>query len=177
MVELVDLVNFVIIFLSQMTLLRWLTFQFRLQTVILIAVVFWIYFFLDTSILFYNDFPPLRNSDHVVVSVFIDFLSYSQWDAPFHCIAYDYSHANWEGLHDHLRDVQWGEDIFKLSVLLLLVNFLGGLRLQLMYLSLVESIRSSHTRLHGFQLLVLLSWFITITFVVCTKRINLLNLK
>ena len=50
MVELVDLVNFVIIFLSQMTLLRWLTFQFRLQTVILIAVVFWIYFFLDTSI-------------------------------------------------------------------------------------------------------------------------------
>ena len=29
-------------------------------------------------------------------------------------MAYDYSHADWEGLPDHLRDVPW-EDIFKLS--------------------------------------------------------------
>ena len=28
--------------------------------------------------------------------------------------AYDYSRADWEGLHDHLRDVPW-EYIFKLS--------------------------------------------------------------
>ena len=33
-------------------------------------------------------FPPLGNFDHVVVSVCIDFPSYSQWDAPFHCDAY-----------------------------------------------------------------------------------------
>ena len=33
-------------------------------------------------------FPPLGNSDHVVVSGFIDFPSNSQQDAPFHCIAY-----------------------------------------------------------------------------------------
>ena len=32
----------------------------------------------------------------------------------FHCIAHDYSHADWDGLHNHLRDVPW-EDIFKLS--------------------------------------------------------------
>ena len=57
-------------------------------------------------------FPPLRNSDHVVVSVSIDFPSNSQWDALFHCIAYDYSRADWGGLCDHLRDVLW-EDIFK----------------------------------------------------------------
>ena len=31
-----------------------------------------------------------------------------------HCIAYGYSRTHWDGLHDHLRDVQW-EDIFKLS--------------------------------------------------------------
>ena len=68
----------------------------------------------DTSICSTKAFPPLRNSDHVVVSVSIDFLSYSQWDAPFHRIAYDYSRADWDGLHDHLRDVPW-EDIFKLS--------------------------------------------------------------
>ena len=29
----------------------------------------------------------------------------SKWDAPFHCIAYDYSHTDWDGLRDHLRDV------------------------------------------------------------------------
>ena len=28
-------------------------------------------------------------------------------------MAYDYSCADWDGLHDHLRDVPWG-DIFKL---------------------------------------------------------------
>ena len=33
-------------------------------------------------------FPPLGNSDHVVVSGSIDFPSNSQQDAPFHCIAY-----------------------------------------------------------------------------------------
>ena len=59
-------------------------------------------------------FPPLGNSDHVVVSVSIDFPSYSQRDAPFHCIAYDYFCADWKGLRDHLRGVPW-EDIFKLS--------------------------------------------------------------
>ena len=38
----------------------------------------------------------------------------SKQDAPFHHIAYDNSRADWDGLHDHLRDVPW-EDIFKLS--------------------------------------------------------------
>ena len=56
----------------------------------------------------------LGNSDHVVVSVFFDFPSNYQRDAPFHRIAYDYSRADWDGLCDHLRDVPW-EDIFKLG--------------------------------------------------------------
>ena len=64
--------------------------------------------------MFYNGFPPLGNSDHVVVSVSIDFPTNSQQDASFHRIAHDYSHTDWDGLHDHLRDVSW-EDIFKLS--------------------------------------------------------------
>ena len=59
-------------------------------------------------------FPPLRNSDHVVVSVSLDFPTNSQQDAPFHCIAYDYSRADWDSLHDYLRDIPW-EDIFKLG--------------------------------------------------------------
>ena len=56
----------------------------------------------------------MGNSDHVVASVSIDFSSYSQRDALFHCIAYDYSHADWDSLHDNFRDVSF-EDIFKLS--------------------------------------------------------------
>ena len=64
--------------------------------------------------MYYNAFPPLGSSDHVVISVFIDFLSNSQGDAPFHRIAYDYSRADKDGLRDHLGDVPW-EDIFKLG--------------------------------------------------------------
>ena len=59
-------------------------------------------------------FPPLANSDHFVVSVSIDFLSISEWDAPFHHMGYDYSCCDWDGVRDYLRDVLW-EDIFKLS--------------------------------------------------------------
>ena len=59
-------------------------------------------------------FLPLGNSDHVVVSVSIDFPINSKEDSPFHRMAYDYSRADWDGIRDHLRDAPW-EDIFKLS--------------------------------------------------------------
>ena len=91
----------------------------------------------DISICSTMAFPPLGNSDHVAVSVSIDFPTNSQQDAPFHRIAYDYSRADWDGFRDHLTDVPW-EDIF------------------MMFISLTENIRSSLTYLHGFQLLVLL---------------------
>ena len=68
----------------------------------------------DASICSTMAFPPLGNSDHVVVSVSIDFPTNSQQDVPFHLIAYDYSCADWDGLRDHFRDVPW-EDIFKLG--------------------------------------------------------------
>ena len=68
----------------------------------------------DASICSTVAFPPLGNSDHVVVSVSIDFSSNSQRDAPFHRIACDYSRGNWDGLCDHLRNVPC-EDIFKLG--------------------------------------------------------------
>ena len=59
-------------------------------------------------------FPPLANSDHVVVSLSINFPSNSHQDTLFHHVAYDHSCADWDGLHDHLRDVPW-EYIFKLG--------------------------------------------------------------
>ena len=57
-------------------------------------------------------FPPLKNSDHVTVSVSIDFPN-PQRNTSFHHIVYDYSCADC-GLHDHVRNVPW-EDIFKLG--------------------------------------------------------------
>ena len=116
LVERINLVNSVIIFLSQMTLLRWLNFLLQSQIVILIVLLFWIYFFLLTPVYICStvDFPPLGNSDHVVISVFIDFPSNSQRDAPFHLRAYDYSRASWDDLRDHLKNIPW-EDIFKLG--------------------------------------------------------------
>ena len=59
----------------------------------------------DDSICSTIAFPPLGNSDHVVLSVSIDFPTNSQWDAPFHGISYDYSRTDWDDLRDHLRDV------------------------------------------------------------------------
>ena len=52
----------------------------------------------DASICFTMAFPLLGNSDHIVVSVSTDFPSNLHCDAPFHCITYDYSRADWDGL-------------------------------------------------------------------------------
>ena len=54
----------------------------------------------------------MGNSDHVVVSVTIDFPSNLKGEASFHHIAYGYSCADWDSLCDYLRDITW-EDIFK----------------------------------------------------------------
>ena len=45
----------------------------------------------DSSICSARTFSPLGNSDHVVVSVSIDFPTNLKWDAQFHHIAYDYT--------------------------------------------------------------------------------------
>ena len=149
LVELIDLVNSVIIFLSQMSYSDprlWFSHSPALLDLFISS---------DAGICSAMAFSPLGNSDHVFVSVSIDFSSNSQRDAPFHRIAYDYSPADWDDLRDYLRDVPWS--IFLNSVfLLLLVNFVIDFRLELMYISLIESIGSSFTHLHGFQLLVLL---------------------
>ena len=48
-----------------------------------------------------------------------------------------------------------GRIFWSLMLLLLLVNFVSAIRFWLMYISLIENIRSSLTHLHGFQLPVL----------------------
>ena len=100
-------------------------------------------------------FPPLGNSDHILVSVSIDFPSNSQRDAPFYGIAYDYSCADWGGLCHHLRDVPW-EHIFKLGASAAASEFCTWVWVEIDIIFVIENIRSNLIQFHGFQLLVLL---------------------
>ena len=68
----------------------------------------------DVSICSTMAFPPLGTSDYAAVSVSIDFPLILQGHVPFQHIAYDFSRADWDGLHDDLRHVPW-EDTFKLG--------------------------------------------------------------
>ena len=95
--------------------------------------------------------PPLGDSDPVAASVSIDFPSNSQQDAPYHCIAYDYSHADSDGLRDHLRDIPW-EDFFKFGVSAAASEFYEWVQDGI-------DVYNPHslTHLYRFQLLVLLA--------------------
>ena len=104
LVELIDLVNSVIVFLSQVTLLRWLSF---------IVLLFWIYLFL-LMLVFVLQWLSLHWKILIMLLSQFPLTFHQIHNAPFHCIAYNYSCADWDGLHNHLRDVPW-ENIFKLS--------------------------------------------------------------
>ena len=115
LMELIDLVNSVIIFLSQMTWLRWLSFLLRSQTVILIDCSFgflsflmlvfvlqWLSLHWEILIILLCHFPLTFHQIYNRMSCFITDL------------AYDYSQADWDDFCNHLRDAPW-EDIFKLG--------------------------------------------------------------
>ena len=82
--ELIGLADSAIIFLSQMTLLRWLTFLLGFLTVTCSPALLDFSLSSDYSICFMMAFFPLGNSDHAVVSASNDFSSNSQQDALFH---------------------------------------------------------------------------------------------
>ena len=144
--ELIDLVSTFIIFLSQTTLLRRLKFLLGYLFLTFIYALLDLFISSDAGICSTMAFPPMGNSDHVVVLVSMDFLSNSIGDAPFHHIAYDYFHADWDGLRDHLRDVPW-EDIFKLTACAATSEFYGKVQSGIdIY---IPHIRSYFTHSHG----------------------------
>ena len=96
-----------------MTLPRWLT--FLLGSLTHSPALLDLFISSDACICSTMAFPTLGNSDHVVaVSVSIDFPINSKQYALLYCITYNYSCADWDSLHDCLRDAPW-EDIFKLN--------------------------------------------------------------
>ena len=124
-----------------MTLLRWLTFLLGSQTVILRVLLFWIYLFpLMLVFVLQRLSIDWGNSDHAVVS---------------DSIPHDYPPADWDGLHDHFRDVPC-EDIFKLGASAAASEFCEWVQVGIDVYITHQSIKSSLTHLHGFQLLVLL---------------------
>ena len=52
-------------------------------------------------------FPLLGNFDHVLSQFPFTFFQTQIWMSLFHRPTYDYSCANWDGDHDHLRDIPW----------------------------------------------------------------------
>ena len=135
------MVNSVITFLFQMTLFRWLTFLLGSQTVILIVLLFWISFFLLTLvfvlqwlslhweilILLLFQFPFTAELIHNRLPHFIAMTILVLIGMVFVIIL--------EMFHGRIS--------LNLVLLLLLVNFVSGLRLEMMYISLIENIRSS----------------------------------
>ena len=78
-------------------------------------------------------------------------------DVPFHHTVYDYFHANLDGFCDHLRD-NLREDIFKQGASTAAAgasDCCEWVQVGMICISLITSISSSLTHLHGFQLLVL----------------------
>ena len=149
LVELIDLVNSVIISNDLTQMVNFPTWIPDCDSHSLALLDF----FLGASTFSRMAFTVLGNSDYVVISVSIDFPSHSQQDASFYHIAYDYSCAYWDSLYDHFRDIPC-KNTFKLLVLL--VNFVSGFRLELTYISLIENIMSILTHLQSFHLLLLL---------------------
>ena len=142
--------------LSQMTLHRWLTFLLGSQTVILTVLLFWIYLFLLMLVFvlqwlslhwgilimllfqFPLTFPQIHNTMPTFIAQLLPILVLIEM--VFVIISEMF-----------LRRIS-----LKLVLLLLLVNFVTEFRLKLMYISLMENIRSRLNHLHGFQQLVLL---------------------
>ena len=98
---------------------------------------------------------PLSGNCILMLSQFQLTFCQIQEDGLFHYVVQDYS-SDWDSLCDHLRDRRIS---LNSVLLLLLVNFLSGFRLELMNISLNVNIKSSFIQLHVFQLLVLLAQF------------------
>ena len=94
-----------------MTLLKWLTFLIESLIVILTVLLVWIYLILLTTAIVLQWLSLHREILITLLSQFpMAFLQTQKRATPFHRVAYDYSCANWDGLHNH---VSW-KDIFKL---------------------------------------------------------------
>ena len=159
-----------------MTLLRWLTFLLGSLTVTLTVLIFQISLFL-MMLLFVLQWLFRHWEILIMLSQFPLTFHQTQSRVP-HFIAQLVAILEGTGaVFGIIQEMSHGRISLNSVLLVLLKNFVSGLTLEFMYISLIKSIRPSLTYLHGFQLLLLLPQFMEITFFVCSSRTNLLNLK
>ena len=104
-----------------------------------------LFIYFDSSFCPKMAFPPLGTSDYVIVTVSIDFPINSKQDAwliTTSALIGMVLVIIWEMFHGNIS-LKW-------VLLLLLQRFLSGFRLELIYISLIVSIRSNLTHLQGF---------------------------
>ena len=99
------------VFLFQTNLLKLLTLQLRTLILILTVMLFWIDFYLLTLV-YGLQWPSIHWKNLVMVFlVSIGFCSVSKWNVTFHHTAFNSSCPDWDGPHDHLRNIL-RKDIF-----------------------------------------------------------------
>ena len=158
--ELIDLVNSAMIFLSQMTLTQMVSFPTWSLTVALTFLLFRISFSLPALV-----FVPQWLSHHWNIPSIGIYMCLSQFPITFRqtqkgmpcfialimtilVLIAVISKIIWEMFHGRIS--------LNLVLLLLLVNFVIRFMLELMYISLIVNICSSLTHLHGIHLILLL---------------------
>ena len=139
-----------------MTLLRWLTFLLASLTVILIVLFFRIYLFLLTLVFVPQWFPLHWKILIMLLSQFPLIFRKTQNGMP-HFITLLMTILVLIGMvFEIISEMFHGRISLNSLLLLLLVNFVSGFRLELMCVSPIASIRLSLTYPHGFQQLALL---------------------
>ena len=132
-----------------------------------------LFLFFDASICSTMDFPLLGNSDHVVK---FPLTFHHIYKRILHCIAYDYSCVDWGGLRDHLRDVPW-DDILKMNASAAASKFYEWIQTEIdVYIPNQKYQGKPHSS-HCFSAACAAVIVYRITFFICTKSINVLNLK
>ena len=108
LVDLIDMVNSVTVYLFQTTLLRWWTFILRPLTLILTSLHFWISFF-DPSICSAVVVLPTRTSDYeLLINFHWCSFKLKGYTGAFHNLALDYSGNDLDFSIDYLKDSKGG---------------------------------------------------------------------
>ena len=148
--ELMDLVNSRIIFLPQTNLLRWLTFLLVAATVTLLYCDCDYYFLLTLA------FCSVRKLWSYCCLNFHWFSFKPKRGSPFHRSGYDF-HVLIRTVFVIIWEMFRGTISLNSVLPLLVLNFVRWSRWELMYISLIVSMRLSLIHSYGFQLVVLLS--------------------
>ena len=134
-----------------MTLLRWLTFLLGLQTMILIVLLFWIYFCL-VSIVFVLKSLSLHWEILTMLLFHFPLTFHESYNGKPRFMVSLMTILELIGMVlVTIGKMFQGRISLHLVLLVLLLHFVSGFRLELIYISLKKNIRSSLIHLHGLQ--------------------------